>query len=224
LNPEKLKSNVQKFQEPGTVVTEEKEEDLSPAVEVEDVKPKSEEEAKIEEVSDEVLETVVHNTISSIAADTVKAQEEIKEEIKQNKEEIRMSAFEKLAGEELKAKTVEVAEIAGYYTPKKKVVKDAVSKDTVSKLPEGVVTAALKELTGKGASEITGTIDLHVKADAIVKTVAAMITRVKELTLEKIPGFNVDIFDNFISNDIMRPVVLQEKSVFNFRDIRNKVG
>ncbi len=26
-------------------------------------------------------------------------------------------------------------------------------------------------------------------------------------------------FDNFISNDIMRPVVLQEKSVFNFRDI-----
>ena len=111
-----------------------------------------------------------------------------------------MSAFEKLAGEELKAKTVEVAEIAGYYTPKKKVVKDAVSKDTVSKLPEGVVTAALKELTGKGASEITGTIDLHVKADAIVKTVAAMITRVKELTLEKIPGFNVDIFDNFISN------------------------
>ena len=27
-----------------------------------------------------------------------------------------------------------------------------------------------------------------------------MITRVRELTLEKIPGFNVDIFDNFISN------------------------
>jgi len=26
-------------------------------------------------------------------------------------------------------------------------------------------------------------------------------------------------FDNFISNDIMRPVVLQEKSVFNFREI-----
>ncbi len=26
-------------------------------------------------------------------------------------------------------------------------------------------------------------------------------------------------FDNFISNDIMRPVVLQQKSVFNFRDI-----
>src|SRR5665648_75044 len=26
-------------------------------------------------------------------------------------------------------------------------------------------------------------------------------------------------FDNFISNDIMRPVVLQEKSVFNFRKI-----
>lgn len=26
-------------------------------------------------------------------------------------------------------------------------------------------------------------------------------------------------FDNFISNDIMRPVVLQEKSIFNFREI-----
>ncbi len=29
-------------------------------------------------------------------------------------------------------------------------------------------------------------------------------------------------FDNFISNDIMRPVVLQEKSVFNFRDIMDQ--
>ena len=202
LNPEKLKFNVQKFQESEAVVTEEKEEDLSPAVEAADVRPVTLKETKIEEVSEEVLEAVVHNTVSEIASNTIKAQEELKEEIK-HEEETRMSAFEKLAGEvkvEVKTAAHVATEVAGYYTPKNKVVKDAVSKDVVSKLPEGVVTAALKELTGKGSSEVTGTIDLHVKADAIVKTVAAMITRVKELTLEKIPGFNVDIFDNDIND------------------------
>jgi hypothetical protein len=77
-----------------------------------------------------------------------------------------------------------------------------------------VVTAALKELTGKGASEVTGTIDLHVKADAIVKTVAAMVSKVKELTLEKIPGFNTGIFDTFISN-------IEGVSVINCYDAGN---
>ncbi len=31
------------------------------------------------------------------------------------------------------------------------------------------------------------------------KTVAAMVSKVKELTLEKIPGFNTGIFDTFIN-------------------------
>lgn len=173
---EKFKSNVQKVEAPVQETSTLVEEDLSPAVEVTDVKPVTVKETKIEEVSEEVLEAVVHNTVSEIAANTTKAQEELKEEIKQNEEETRMSAFDKMAGEvEVKTAAPSVTEVVGYYTPKNKVVKDAVSKDVVSKLPEGVVTSALKELTGKGASEVTGTIDLHVKADAIVKTVAAMV-------------------------------------------------
>lgn len=192
------------------------EEDLYPAIKVVDAKAVVPEETKIEEVSEEVLEAVVHNTVSEIATNTVKAQEELKEEIKQNEEETRMSAFDKMAAGavDVKSAALMVTEVAGYYTPKNKVVKDAVSKDVVSKLPEGVVTSALKELTGKGASEVTGTIDLHVKADAIVKTVAAMVLKVKELTLEKIPGFNTDIFDTFINN-------IEGVSVINCYDAGN---
>jgi len=37
--------------------------------------------------------------------------------------------------------------------------------------------------------------------------------------LENFVPYITSKFDNFISNDIMRPVVLQEKSVFNFREI-----
>jgi len=40
-----------------------------------------------------------------------------------------------------------------------------------------------------------------------------------EQGLENFVPYITSKFDNFISNDIMRPVVLQEKSVFNFRDI-----
>lgn len=215
VNPEKFKLNLQKLEEPVQETSTLVEEDLSPAIKVTDVKATEPEETKIEEVSEEVLEAVVHNTVSEIAANTTKAQEELKEEIKQNEEETRMSAFDKMAGEvEVKTAAPSVTEVVGYYTPKNKVVKDAVSKDVVSKLPEGVVTSALKELTGKGASEVTGTIDLHVKADAIVKTVAAMVLKVKELTLEKIPGFNTDIFDTFINN-------IEGVSVINCYDAGN---
>lgn len=216
VNPEKFKLNLQKVEEPVQETSTLVEEDLSPAIKVTDVKATEPEETKIEEVSEEVLEAVVHNTVSEIASNTVKAQEELKEEIKQNEEETRMSAFDKMtAGAvDVKSATPVVTEVAGYYTPKNKVVKDAVSKDVVSKLPEGVVTSALKELTGKGASEVTGTIDLHVKADAIVKTVAAMVLKVKELTLEKIPGFNTDIFDTFINN-------IEGVSVINCYDAGN---
>lgn len=40
-----------------------------------------------------------------------------------------------------------------------------------------------------------------------------------EQSMENFVPYITSKFDNFISNDIMRPVVLQEKSVFNFRDI-----
>lgn len=40
-----------------------------------------------------------------------------------------------------------------------------------------------------------------------------------EQGLENFVPYITSKFDNFISNDIMRPVVLQEKSVFNFREI-----
>jgi len=40
-----------------------------------------------------------------------------------------------------------------------------------------------------------------------------------EQSMENFVPYITSKFDNFISNDIMRPVVLQEKSVFNFREI-----
>ena len=40
-----------------------------------------------------------------------------------------------------------------------------------------------------------------------------------ESGLQNMVGYITSKFDNFISNEFMRPVVLQERSVFNFRDI-----
>lgn len=87
--------------------------------------------------------------------------------------------------------------MANYYVPKKVMGEKTITKKDIKKIDFKKIDSELEaELTGTGASKISGSIDVHVSADQFKDAIIKIIKKMEE----KVEVPNKKIFGNFIEN------------------------